>query len=213
MVRYYYLIPLILFLLLTPYLYIFFILFELLFFPFFFYLYTKKNNKISYINYFLYYFIGSTLLLLNIYILLLLGLLNNLFIYKYQSFLLSFFLLFSFLFKIPVIPLHKWLPLLHTLSPTNSSIILSSLILKLPIYAILKFINIKDGYNILLISFTLVYLLILLISILTLYNIKEIIAYSSILHMSLLFISLLSKNKNRSNTIYDFSWFNIKWFI
>lgn len=185
---------LILFLWFTPYLSYFYIIFEILFFPFLFYLWTYKNNIKTYHYYYLFYFIGSIFLLYSLLICTYIGLNNYIFINKYQSFSLSLLLFIGFLFKLPIIPFHKWLPLLHTLSPTDSSIILSSLILKLAFFGIYKFIYLKSGYNILIIGFTLYYILILSIELLYKTNIKEIIAYSSIIHMSLLLISYLSFN-------------------
>ncbi len=47
--------------------------------------------------------------------------------------------LLAFLIKIPVIPIHSWLPDAHTEAPTAGSVILAGLLLKTGAYAVLRF--------------------------------------------------------------------------
>ena len=103
------------------------------------------------------------------------------------------------LVKTPLFPVHSWLPLVHAESPISGSIILAGIIIKLAIYAIIRLIliNLSDViiiYNPLI--YTIGILTIFYIGIITLkqIDIKVIIAYSSIIHMAIAIMGILSNN-------------------
>ena len=105
-------------------------------------------------------------------------------------------LLTAFLIKLPVAPFYIQLPEAHAETPTSSSILLSRSILKLRGYSIYKYFlplfrNISY-YNP--IIYTIMYISILhsSLSAISTNHIKQIIAYSSIVHMNLRALSLLS---------------------
>jgi proton-translocating NADH-quinone oxidoreductase chain M len=116
--------------------------------------------------------------------------------YKLQIYLFPFFLI-SYLIKLPVIPFHIWLPDTHGEAPTNGSVILAALLLKLGGIGLLRWLIpiLPIGY--------LYYRPLLLIlgvlssvyaSITTLRHIdfKKLIAYSSIAHMGFFLIGIIS---------------------
>lgn len=108
-------------------------------------------------------------------------------------------LFISIMVKSPLFPLHIWLPVVHSESPLAGSIILASLVLKLTIYLILRWMLpiLAEGT---LIFTPLVYVIclltIILISLITIVQIdlKIIIAYSSISHMAVCILGIFSNN-------------------
>jgi len=56
------------------------------------------------------------------------------------SFLLMLGFLAAFLVKLPIVPLHNWLPDAHTEAPTAGSVILAGLMLKTGAYGLLRFV-------------------------------------------------------------------------
>lgn len=101
--------------------------------------------------------------------------------------------------KTPLAPVHTWLPVVHSESPLAGSILLAGVILKLAVYAIIRLIlpTLSDAV----VLYTpLVYVLcvitIIYTSIITLRqtDLKVIIAYSSISHMAVCILGVLSNN-------------------
>jgi NADH-quinone oxidoreductase subunit M len=115
-----------------------------------------------------------------------------------QKFLwLSFFLAFAS--KIPMFPLHIWLPEAHVEAPTVGSVLLAGILLKLGVYGFLR-------YNVVLFPEASVYFLpfVYCLSIIGIIyasfiairqtDLKRSIAYSSIAHMNLVVMGLFSGN-------------------
>lgn len=131
---------------------------------------------------------------------------SSLFLFK----ILWIFLFFSFFIKIPIFPFHTWLPLAHSDAPTIGSVILAALLLKLASYGIIRYSiyifnpfiigqrPIYDLYSFFLpFIYILAYLSILFcsfIAIRALFDIKKIIAYSSIVHMNFSIFGFFSKD-------------------
>lgn len=212
-------------------LFLFFISFELILIPMFL-LITRYGSSYTYflprleagIRFLLYTIIGSLFMLISIiilyikfgttsneilniklsnsYILLYNG--DNLLIIK----IIWILLFISFIIKIPMFPLHTWLPLAHSDAPTIGSIVLAALLLKLGTfgiirYSLLLFSNNTIGYYLDIYEefIPLLYILGLLsiyyasiLSIRSLYDLKKIIAYSSIIHMNFSIYGFFSKD-------------------
>jgi NADH-quinone oxidoreductase subunit M len=113
-----------------------------------------------------------------------------------QSWLLAAFAL-SFAIKVPMVPLHTWLPDAHVEAPTAGSVILAGVLLKMGTYGFMKlgFPLFPDATHL----FTPVLMTLAVVSIvygaclaLVQDDIKKIIAYSSISHLGYVMLGLLS---------------------
>ena len=113
-----------------------------------------------------------------------------------QTLLLGAFVL-SFAIKVPMVPLHTWLPDAHVEAPTAGSVILAGVMLKMGTYGFMKlgFPLFPDATHV----FTPVLMTLAVVSIiygaclaLVQNDIKKIIAYSSISHLGYVMLGLLS---------------------
>lgn len=113
---------------------------------------------------------------------------------KFSSDLWWVFLL-GFLIKTPIYPFHLWLPKAHVEAPVRGSIILAGVILKLGRYGLMRFFNFFR-YSITcyafraLVSIRLVGGLICRVVCITQVDLKCLVAYSSVRHISLVLLGL-----------------------
>jgi len=114
---------------------------------------------------------------------------HNVEMWLYAAFLLAFAI------KVPMFPVHTWLPDAHTEAPTAGSVILAGLLLKTGAYALLRFAfplfpNAARDSLPLLIVLGLIGLLYAAWIALAQSDLKRLVAYSSISHMGLIVIGL-----------------------
>lgn len=154
----------------------------------------SSNRSYASIKFFLYTFLGSILML--IALLYLYNLTGTFEIIKYYGLnlnlhiqdLVFFAFLLAFAVKVPMFPVHTWLPDAHTEAPSGGSVVLAALMLKLGIYGFLRFsmpivpnaCSQLAGLMIVLSLIAIVYIgLIAIVQ----RDMKKLIAYSSIAHM------------------------------
>ena len=108
-----------------------------------------------------------------------------------------FFLLIGFAVKLPVFPLHTWLPDAHTDAPTAVSVVLAGALLKMGGYGMIRlcvtiFPQVAQQYAPLLVAFAVVSVLYGAAVTLRQTDLKRLIAYSSISHMGYVLLGIFA---------------------
>ena len=106
---------------------------------------------------------------------------------------------FAFAVKIPMVPLHLWLPEAHVEASTAGSVLLAGVLRKLGSYGFLRFLlplfpDATVFYGPFVLTLSLIALIYASLTTRRQVDLKKIIAYSSVAHMNLVTLSLFSLN-------------------
>lgn len=187
---------------------LFYVFFESVLIPMFIIIgvWGSRERKIrAAYQFFLYTLFGSVLLLLAILVLYFqagstdLGVLYCTPLSEGREILLWCAFFASFAVKVPMVPVHIWLPEAHCEAPTAGSVILAGIMLKLGTYGFLRFSLPLFPFASMYFTpwiYTLSIIAIIYTSLTTLrqVDLKKIIAYSSVAHMNFVTIGLFSLN-------------------
>lgn len=154
----------------------------------------SENRSYAAIKFFLYTFLGSALMLAAIlYLGVKAGSFHILGFYSLQLSLpeqmwIFFAFLIAFAVKVPLWPVHTWLPDAHTEAPAGGSVILAALMLKIGTYGFLRFSlpitpNACQSLDWLMIILSLIAIVYIGLIAIAQTDMKKLIAYSSVAHM------------------------------
>jgi proton-translocating NADH-quinone oxidoreductase chain M len=188
---------------------LFYISFEAILVPFFIYIgiagYRVRRIHAAYL-FFFYTLVGSFFTLISIFFIFIevgstdIEILFNAEFKNNKSFLLWISLFITFAIKVPMFPFHIWSPEAHVEAPTEGSVLLAGLLLKLGSYGFLRYLFPLFGF----LNYYFSPFVIMMASIGIIYtsfstlrqiDIKRIIAYSSISHMNMCILGLFSYNE------------------
>lgn len=107
----------------------------------------------------------------------------------------------SFAVKMPIFPMHIWLPEAHVEAPTAGSVILAALLLKLGAYGFIRYMltvftdpTVNAFYWPVIVSLGMSGIIFASLTALRQLDIKRIVAYSSVAHMNLVLIGIFALN-------------------
>ena len=189
-------------------LFLFYVFFESLLIPTYFLIgiWGSRERKLrASFLFFIYTLFGSVFMFLGIIYLFLFFGSTNLEILFFNSFeileekivWLSFFIAFGS--KIPMFPIHFWLPEAHVEAPTSGSVILAGILLKLGSYGFLKFLvclfpNASFFFTPLIFTISILGIVYASFTAIRQTDLKRIIAYSSVAHMNLIVMGIFCFN-------------------
>ena len=189
-------------------LFIFYVFFESILIPMFIIVGiwgSRERKMLASYYFFLYTLLGSVIMLLSIiYIYIQVGstdydiLLTFVFSeFEQQILWLTFFLAFAA--KVPIMPVHLWLPEAHVEAPTAGSVILAGVLLKLGTYGFIRFslpLFPQASFYFTPFIYTIALISIIYASLTAIRqtDFKKIIAYTSVAHMNVIILGIFSFN-------------------
>jgi NADH-quinone oxidoreductase subunit M len=106
----------------------------------------------------------------------------------------------AFAIKVPMFPLHTWLPDAHTEAPTAGSVILAAVLLKMGTYGYVRFAmplfpNALERFTPLIATLAVIGIIYASLVAMVQEDVKKLVAYSSVAHLGFVMIGLFSLNQ------------------
>ena len=194
-------------------LFLFYIFWEVMLIPMYFIIgiWGGKNRVYAAVKFFVYTMVGSLLMLIALIYLYFLGTkagitdfsLIHFFSLKVdpatQTWLFAAFAL-AFAIKVPMFPLHTWLPDAHTEAPTAGSVILAAILLKMGTYGYIRFAmplfpEASNQFAPLLATLSVIGIIYAALVAMVQEDVKKLVAYSSVAHLGFVILGLFALNE------------------
>ncbi len=194
-------------------LFLFYIFWEVMLIPMYFMIgiWGGKNRLYAAVKFFIYTLVGSLLMLVALIYLYFLGTkagitdfsLINFYDLKVdpstQTWLFAAFAL-AFAIKVPMFPLHTWLPDAHTEAPTAGSVILAAIMLKMGTYGYIRFAmplfpEATHQFTPLICTLAVIGIIYAALVAMVQEDVKKLVAYSSVAHLGFVILGLFALNE------------------
>jgi NADH-quinone oxidoreductase subunit M len=194
-------------------LFLFYIFWEVMLIPMYFIIgiWGGKNRIYAALKFFIYTMVGSLLMLVAIIALYFLGLQSGITNFSIVNFFglnldpvtqtwmfLAFALAFAI--KVPMFPLHTWLPDAHTEAPTAGSVILAAIMLKMGTYGYIRFAmplfpDAVETFSPLIATLSVIGIIYASLVAMVQEDVKKLVAYSSVAHLGFVMLGLFALNQ------------------
>jgi len=194
-------------------LFLFYIFWEVMLIPMYFIIgiWGGKNRIYAAVKFFIYTMVGSLLMLVALIVLYFKGLSMGVTSFSLLNFFgmnldpvtqtwmfLAFALAFAI--KVPMFPLHTWLPDAHTEAPTAGSVILAAVLLKMGTYGYIRFAmplfpNAVEKFTPLIATLSVIGIIYASLVAMVQEDVKKLVAYSSVAHLGFVMLGLFSLNQ------------------
>jgi len=193
-------------------LFLFYIFWEIMLIPMYFIIgiWGGKNKIYAAVKFFIYTMAGSVLMLVALIFLYFKGVNNgnldfsilHFFSLKLEPAVQTWLFLafaFSFAIKVPMFPLHTWLPDAHTEAPTAGSVILAAILLKMGTYGYVRFAmplfpDAAHQFTPLIATLAVIGIIYAALVAMVQEDVKKLVAYSSVAHLGFVMLGLFAFN-------------------